>query len=100
MYNAFQVAPVLTPFTMRQARIDLGEKNATNAWGAAASAAMYLAEADMAPDLELNEIVWRSVKGATSPMPPPRRAAFIRIAENEEEEEAEAARARGSAGKR
>jgi hypothetical protein len=25
----------------------------------------------------LNEIIWKSVKGASSPMPPPRRSAFI-----------------------
>jgi hypothetical protein len=78
MYNAFQAAPVLTPFAARPARIDLAEKNAANAWGAAASARMNLAEADMAPELELNEIVWKSVRGAHSPMPPPVRAAFVR----------------------
>jgi DNA-binding beta-propeller fold protein YncE len=78
MYNAFQATPVLTPFTARPARINLAEKNLANAWGAAASARMYLAEADLAPELELNEIIWRSVRGADSPMPPPVRAAFIR----------------------
>lgn len=90
MYNAFQTTPVLTPFKARPARIDVTEKNAANAWGAEASARMYLAEADLAPELELNEIVWRSVRGADSPMPPPRRAAFIRVmGEGEEEEAAE-----------
>lgn len=39
---------------------------------------MNLAEADMAPERELNEILWRSVKGADSPMPPTVRSAFIR----------------------
>jgi len=39
---------------------------------------MYLAEADLAPELELNEILWKSVRGAASPMPPPVRSAFIR----------------------
>jgi hypothetical protein len=39
---------------------------------------MYLAEADLAPEQELNEIVWKSVKGPHSVMPPPVRAAFIR----------------------
>jgi hypothetical protein len=78
MYNAFQATPVLTPFGVRPARINLAEKNAANAWGAAASARMYLAEADMAPEFELNEIVWKSVRGADSPMPPPVRAAFVR----------------------
>ena len=78
MFAAFQPTPVLTPFTLRSARVDVQEKNATNAWGAAASARMYLAEADMAPEQALNEIIWKSVKGAQSAMPPPVRAAFIR----------------------
>jgi hypothetical protein len=78
MYNAFQATPVLTPYTLRPARIDVKEMNAANAWGAEASARMYLAEADLAPELELNEILWKSVRGADSQMPPPVRTAFIR----------------------
>jgi hypothetical protein len=87
MYNAFQATPVLTPFKLRPARVDISEKNAANAWGAEASARMYLAEADLAPERELNEIVWRSVRGAGSPMPPPRRAGFIRIVGGDDDEE-------------
>ncbi len=78
MYAAFQSAPVLTPYKAQPARIDVAEKNASNAWGAEASGRMYLAEADLAPEQELNEIIWRSVKGAGSVMPPPMRAAFVR----------------------
>lgn len=78
MYAAFQSTPVLTPYRNRPARIDLTERNAANAWGAAASAGMYLAEADLAPEQALNEIIWKSVKGAASVMPPPVRAAFVR----------------------
>jgi hypothetical protein len=106
MYNAFQATPVLTPYTLRPARIDVTEKNAANAWGAAASARMYLAEADLAPELELNEIVWKSVRGAHSPMPPPVRAAFIKAVpraggdDDEEEEEEESAERAAQAAKR
>jgi hypothetical protein len=32
---------------------------------------------------ELNEILWKSVRGASSTMPPPVRAAFVRPAEKE-----------------
>ncbi len=39
---------------------------------------MYLAEADLAPEQELNVIIWKSVKGPGSIMPPPVRAAFVR----------------------
>jgi hypothetical protein len=64
MYNAFQPTPVLTPFTALPARVPLDE-------------------------LELNEIIWRSVRGPDSPMPPPRRAAFIRPVDADEAEEHE-----------
>jgi hypothetical protein len=78
MYGSFQEKPVLTGYTHRPARVSLDEKNEATAYGAAASMAMNLEEADRAPDLELNEIVWRAVKGSSSPMPPPVRAAFLR----------------------
>jgi YVTN family beta-propeller protein len=89
MYGAFQPRPVLTPFTKREARVPLDELNAPNAPGAAASLAMNLEEADQAPDLELNEIIWKAVRGPNSVMPPPVRAAFIRPVEDEDDEEEE-----------
>jgi hypothetical protein len=48
---------------------------------------MNMAEADLAPDLELNDIVWRSVRGAGHPMPPPVRAAFIRAVPADEDDD-------------
>lgn len=86
MYAAFQVTPVVTPFTALPARIALDERNGGGAWGAQASLGMNFAEADMTPEYELNEIVWKSVRGASSPMPPPVRSGFIRIIEDEEEQ--------------
>jgi YVTN family beta-propeller protein len=80
MYRAFQAAPDLAPFTHREARVALDEKNSPQAYGAAASAAMDLTGPDLAPDRELNEILWKSVHGAASPMPPPVHAAFVRPA--------------------
>jgi hypothetical protein len=77
MYAAFQEQPVLTPYRKREARVSLDEKNTAASWGAAASLAMNLEEADLAPELPLNEILWKSVRGPDSPMPPPVRAAFV-----------------------
>jgi len=85
MYDAFQMAPTLPPYQHRPARISLDEINGADAYGAAASMAMNFDEADMTPEYELNEIVWRSVRGRNSRMPPPVRAAFIRIIEFEAE---------------
>jgi DNA-binding beta-propeller fold protein YncE len=87
MYGAFQAKPLLTGYTHRPPRVPLDEMNEPSAWGAAASAAMNLEEADLAPELELNEILWKSVRGADSPMPPPKRAAFVRPVREADEDE-------------
>ncbi|HXG54883.1 MAG TPA: alkaline phosphatase family protein, partial [Vicinamibacterales bacterium] len=86
MYGAFQPTPVMTPYKALPARVPTDERNTSTAWGAEASMRMNLREADLAPELELNEIIWRSIRGAHSPMPAPRRAAFIRVPEKEERE--------------
>jgi len=39
---------------------------------------MDFSEPDKIDDIVLNEIVWRSVRGADSPMPAPVRAAFFK----------------------
>jgi hypothetical protein len=84
MYGAFQSRPVLTPFEKKPARIPFDEMNAADAPGAAASLAMDLDEADRAPDLALNEIIWKAVRGRDATMPPPVRAAFVRSLDDEE----------------
>ena len=58
--------------------MSLDEKNDWSSPGARASLRMNLREADMAPELELNEILWQSIRGAAAVMPPPRRTGFIR----------------------
>jgi len=78
MFGSFVAAPDLATYTHRPANIDLNAKNTAQAWGARASARMNFKEADHADDIALNEIVWRSIKGANSPMPAPVRAAFFR----------------------
>ena len=97
MYGAFQATPVMTPFTALPARIRLDEINGATAWGTQASARMNFEEADMTPEYELNEILWKSVRGAASPMPPPVRSGFIRVIENDEEEAREREGARRAA---
>jgi len=77
MYKAFTMTRTSTPFSRLEARVSLTEMNGPQAFGAEASARMNLAEADLAPELELNEILWKSVRGVQSVMPPPRRTAFV-----------------------
>ncbi len=77
MYGSFQAAADLGPFTHLPAGVSLSERNSDRAWGAAESAKMDFREADAADDQRLNEIIWRSIRGADHPMPPPVRAAFF-----------------------
>jgi hypothetical protein len=46
---------------------------------------MNFEQVDQAPELELNEILWKSVHGASAVMPPPIRAAFVRPIADEED---------------
>ena len=77
MVASFQSRPNEAPYACRPAQVSLDERNAATAWGAEKSLAMDFSVEDAADDLLLNEIVWRSVRGAASPMPAPRRAAFV-----------------------
>ena len=77
MHAAFAARPDLTPYAARPARVPLDEKNDPAAYGSEASAAMNFDEPDRTPELELNEIVWKSVRGPGSPMPPPVRSCFV-----------------------
>jgi len=78
MWGAFQEKPDLTPYKARPAQVDLSAVNTRLAWGARESRRMDFSEPDKADDIKLNEIVWRSVRGADSPMPAPVRAAFYK----------------------
>ncbi|HEX7485375.1 MAG TPA: bifunctional YncE family protein/alkaline phosphatase family protein [Vicinamibacterales bacterium] len=80
LYNAFVAQPDTKPYAAVAARVPLDDRNGTKAPGAAESAAMDFSAPDRAPDLLLNEVIWKSVKGANAVMPPPRRAAFVRPA--------------------
>jgi YVTN family beta-propeller protein len=85
-FAAFAAKPDLAPYTARSARVPLDETNRPDAPGAQASLEMNLIEADLAPERELNEIVWKSVRGRDAVMPAPVRAAFVRpIAEEDED---------------
>jgi YVTN family beta-propeller protein len=71
MYDAFGVTPDLRPYTKLDPRIDLTEKNTARAYGARQSKEMDFDDVDRAPMYALNEILWKSIKGARSPMPAP-----------------------------
>ncbi len=89
MFNAFTNQADLTTYAHRPARVDLNEINAPNAPGAQKSARWDFSKEDTLPDIEFNEVIWQSVKGANSQMPAPVRSAFVRVSEDDDDEEEE-----------
>ncbi len=77
MYDSFQPRPDLAPYKQRPANVDLNARNKPGAWGSEVSAHLDLTREDAADDLVLGEIIWKSVRGADSAMPPPVRASFV-----------------------
>jgi Phosphoesterase family len=90
LYDSFTSKADLTPFKHLPAQVDLNDVNKPDAYGAKLSATFDFSREDAADDLLLNEVVWRSVRGANSPMPAPVRAGFVFVSVDEEEEEEEA----------
>ena len=77
MFSSFQRKADLRPYKALPANVDLNARNPKTAWGSKLSQKMDFTKEDAADDLLLNEVIWRSVRGADSPMPPPKRAAFV-----------------------
>jgi YVTN family beta-propeller protein len=76
MFASFTAKPDLTPYTPEPARVDLNAVNTPTAYGAERSMKMDFDEYDRIDDFELNEILWRSIKGKDSPLPPAARRAI------------------------
>src|SRR5262249_8076459 len=77
MFSSFQAQPDLKPYAHVVPDVDLKATNRETAWGAKLSEKMDFSVEDAADDLLLNEVIWRSVRGPNSPMPPPVRSAFV-----------------------
>jgi hypothetical protein len=79
MWKLFQASPDGTPFRAKPNGIPIDEQNTILSYKARESMKMDLDEADDADEDELTEIVWRSVKGASSAVPARRTAAFAAV---------------------
>jgi YVTN family beta-propeller protein len=76
MFASFTDKSDLTPYRHEPARIDLAAINPRTAYGAQRSSKMDFSEYDRVDDFELNEILWRSIKGANAAVPPAVRRAI------------------------
>lgn len=77
LYECFTLKPDFNLYKAKPANVDLEERNTDWNKSAQQSQLFNLAKEDAAPDLDLNEVVWKFIKGENSEMPAPRRRAFI-----------------------
>ncbi|MBI3684715.1 MAG: hypothetical protein HY235_30465 [Acidobacteria bacterium] len=78
MYASFNTTADLTPYSHEGPQIDVNARNTQTAWGGRESMKMDFSEYDRAPEFALNEIIWKSVRGARSQMPLPIRRFHFR----------------------
>jgi YVTN family beta-propeller protein len=78
LFGCFQATPALAPYQAKAAGVPLDTRN--TAWNRSAERSSHfnLASEDAAPDLDLTEVVWKSVRGEDAVVPAPRRGAFLR----------------------
>lgn len=87
MFESFTDQPNLTPYRHEAARVALNSINEQTAYGAQRSSRMDFSEYDKIDDFELNEILWRAIKGPDAPLPPAvRRAIAYRSVEGSRQE--------------
>jgi YVTN family beta-propeller protein len=77
LYECFTAKPDLSPYIDKPAQVNLEQRNIAVNESSKRSQSFNLAKEDAAPDLDLNEVIWKSVKGENSIMPAPKRSAFV-----------------------
>jgi hypothetical protein len=87
LFNCFTAQPTFTPYRAKAAQVDLEARNV--AWNKSAerSELFNFSKEDAAPDLDLNEVVWKSVKGEDSVMPAPRRSGFVQLEQKKDDDD-------------
>lgn len=76
MYNCFQREPVLAAYEVKRPKVNLEEKNTKNSPFSLESSRMNFKEYDLAPEDELNRILWYVAKGDV-PYPTPIHGAIF-----------------------
>lgn len=87
LYDCFTSKPDLTPYTAKPAQVDLEQRNIAVNESSKRSELFNFAREDAAPDIDLNEVVWKYVKGEASVMPAPKRSAFVILEPKKEQDD-------------
>ncbi|MCC8423699.1 bifunctional YncE family protein/alkaline phosphatase family protein [Mucilaginibacter sp. UR6-11] len=76
-YECFTNKPVLTPYQLKPAQVSIDSRNVAFNESSKRSEFFNLANEDKVPDRDMNEVIWKAVKGENAVMPAPKRSAFV-----------------------
>ena len=87
MWRCFANRPDLTPFQVKPLQTDITAVNAVDNVWQRRSEEFDFSKEDRVPDHLFTEVIWKAVKGENSPVPAPRRAAFVK--ENDKKQDSD-----------
>ena len=78
---------MLPPLPQSRQRLTLKKRNIADNESSRRSQSFNLAKEDAVPDLELNNVIWKYVKGEKAELPAPKRSAFVILEEKKKDED-------------
>jgi YVTN family beta-propeller protein len=77
LYDCFTSKPNFSPYVSKAAQVNLEQRNIAVNSSSKRSQSFNFTKEDAVPDLDLNEVIWKYVKGENAVMPAPKRSAFV-----------------------
>ena len=87
LYDCFSNTPNMALYTVKPAEVDLQKRNVAVNESSRRSDKFNLAKEDKVPDLELNDVIWKSVKGENAVLPAPKRSAFVILEQKKKQDD-------------
>ena len=86
-YKCFTSKPVFTPFQVKPAQVSIDSRNVAVNESSRRSEFFNLANEDKVPDRDMNEVIWKAIKGENAIMPAPKRSAFVILEKKKEKDD-------------
>jgi hypothetical protein len=77
LYDCFSDKPDFRPYQLIGANVDINERNNAVNESSKRSESFNLINEDKVPDRDMNEVIWKAIKGENAVMPAPKRSAFV-----------------------
>ena len=84
LWRSFTATPDTSVFNHLPAQVNLAEINTAVNKLSKKSAAFNFTKEDKVNEADFNEVLWKGIKGMDSPVPAPRRAAFVKVTEEDD----------------